>query len=50
MTDNIMDNECVMKIINHYKAEFKDNLRKALTPFMTELKVPLQIVINFGGT
>lgn len=43
-----MENECVMEIINYYKKEFKENLEKALKPFMVDLKTPIQIIINFG--
>ena len=45
---SIMENECVMEIINFYKKEFKEKLEIALTPFMVDLKTPIQIIIQFG--
>jgi len=46
---SIMENKCVMEIIEYYKEEFKENLEKALKPFMKDLEVPIQIILNFGG-
>ena len=45
---SVIDNPAVLKIIDFYKEEFKNNLEIALKPFMDKLEIPIQFSFMFG--